>query len=332
MIKNNDFFNSTLEVIFTLLCICIGFLMGIYSVNASGVEATGIEYNISSTGVVAPKRQVQGRYGFTTYSGMYCNQGTCTWPVQSIYGNAGTNSGKYFTYFMYASNEIVNVSANIQLVNGDYISCQVDGTTNTGYVYNATCDLSFFEINVAIYKYGFTFYQPNTLAYTLDYEISNLYFFNTNAENQQQINNINNNVSNINSSITDSSIDTDNTNSSVDGFSSSTNSSMSNTPVSSMISLPITFLTGVNNALSNSCTNVNYIELFGYQLVLPCLNLSERLGSVWTIIDTIFSCMLIFSIGKSLVSTFARLSDMDTNIMYECYANGTKHRGESFDD
>lgn len=251
--------------------------------------------------------------------------------IVEMYLTEGTEmNGKTSTMVFRNSTELLITGIYIVDNSNVVSSCELYSTNNTGGVssYNIICKNVKGIIGNGT-KVVAHYLAPQNGSGSYVFGISNYLTFDNET---QAITNIQNSTNTINSNITDSSIDTNNTNSSVSGFSSSTNESMSNTPVSSMISLPITFLTGVNNALSNSCTNVNYIELFGYQLVLPCLNLSERLGSVWTIIDTIFSCMLIFSIGKSLVSTFARLSDMDTNIMYECYANGTKHRGESFDD
>lgn len=311
------------KIIISLLLAYALFIVGIFNVKADSYWGS---YGVDFGGTWGSNIQNNGYYELITLN--------VNLPTGSSVGSYAINHGdwlsnKIVTFVFYSSD--VNVT-NIHLVNnsGNSYACEIYGDSymNNGiHTYNVICPyVGSLTWNGTSIKFATTY---NSLNGSILFGISQINYFDSQAVASNQTAQ---NTNDINNSINDSSIDTDNTDSSVSGFSSSTNSSMSNTPVSSMISLPITFLTGVNNALSNSCTNVNYIELFGYQLVLPCLNLSERLGSVWTIIDTIFSCMLIFSIGKSLVSTFARLSDMDTNIMYECYANGTKHRGESFDD
>ena len=238
---------------------------------------------------------INTNYAITSISSIYLtsvngNKFACT--LGNYYVNAGlysSNTGTDHNYY-----QSISVECPIDFSNGDNLKSVM-------FVLNGAVDNS-------------TTYHIKTSEFATFVSDSN--------------SQIANNTNDIKNSITDSNIDTNGSNSATSGFSSSTNSGMSNTPVSGLITLPVTFLTGVSNAISSSCTNINYIELFNYQLVLPCLNLSQRLGNVWTIIDTIFSCMLIFSIGKSLVRTFARLSDMDTNIMYECYANGKSHRGD----
>lgn len=172
------------------------------------------------------------------------------------------------------------------------------------------------------------------------YTITGLYTFNTIAEQTQFITDVSDIINNIQiddpninqdvdfNGIYSSTVDTNDWNNTFDNWNIST-SFGSTTPVSNLVALPITFLSAVNNTLNvNYCNSVNYITLYNYTLVLPCPNLSQRLGSVWTTIDLIFSLMLIFSIGKSLVKTFARLSDMDTNIMYECYSEGMTGRSK----
>lgn len=324
------------KIIISILLAYVFFIVGIFNVHASEV----ITYNLGKSG--------SSNGDLVLWSG--------NWNNSSILNKNGTLMFSLLVQQV-SGNNVKGI--NIRSGGAEY-PCQLGTTsytlgTDNMFLYSVSCPIMTTTTGVTLIyvattsSSGWSYQSSQSMSFIIDPDISSIVAVNS-SYTQQVINNKSNeiiqaiqngtqaqqqtaqNTSDINNNIQDSSIDTSTSDRSTSSFSNTTNSSMSNTPVSNLITLPITFLSGVNSAISGQCTNVNYIELFGYQLVLPCLNLSERLGNVWTIIDTIFSCMLIFSIGKSLVGTFARLSDMDTNIMYECYANGSKHRGESFND
>ena len=199
--------------------------------------------------------------------------------------------------------------------------------------YFYTFYINTFDNDLYIQKVGIRFTNNDDKLYSpIAFGFTNIFTFDNQegaTEIYNQINTITEGLNNQDVSEIDKilSPNVDNIDSQLGGFNSSINGGMSNTPVSGLVTLPITFLTAVSNSMVGECSAVNYFELFDYTLMLPCPRLDLRLGAVWNIIDTIFSLMLIYSIGKSLVRTFARLSDMDTNIMYECYSEGMRIRG-----
>lgn len=311
-------------IIIIILLVIFCYFIGIYKPKALAVtDFTYIQAFNSNNGCTKQGSTSSGRevstslYGTNGCTLNWTNFGSANYLVVPIFVYTSENENLDTTNSFYGG--VYDKSTQIILITDvGNVYCDYDGTY-------ATCP---WKVAGATNLSNINFITTKGGGITIGYYVRVANGWWTADTSASANNSIANNTNDIKNSINDSSID--DSSSSTSGFSNTTNSIMSNSPVSNLIALPITFLTGVNNAISSSCTNVNYIELFNYQLVLPCLNLSDRLGSVWVIIDTIVSCMLLFSIGKSLVSTFARLSDMDTNIMYECYANGKDHRGESF--
>ena len=80
---------------------------------------------------------------------------------------------------------------------------------------------------------------------------------------------------------------------------------ISDTPITDLITLPITLLNSYLTGFSGSCSTVNLGNLYGTDLTLPCLNLEQRLGSnLWTIIDGLFSIFMIYNIGMLMIQAF----------------------------
>lgn len=194
------------KYLFMFMIINIFFITNVY---ASWTTPLSLEYNISNTQTMATGSMTQfNRYGMTYRSGLICSGSTCTWNVQSIFGNADNNSGKYFTFSMYTIKVVPNVVAQVQLTDGSYFNCELNTTADSN-VLNGTCDLSRLNENVRVYKYGFIFTKAESLLdYTSDYEISNLYYYGNFQDYQSDLSNINNainsvfnNVSNVSNNI-----------------------------------------------------------------------------------------------------------------------------------
>lgn len=76
----------------------------------------------------------------------------------------------------------------------------------------------------------------------------------------------------------------------------------SKSPISSLLTLPLKILGNINTGLSGACSSFSLGTMFGTELILPCINLEERLGSwLWGLIDSFFCIFLIYNVGMLAV-------------------------------
>lgn len=134
-----------------------------------------------------------------------------------------------------------------------------------------------------------------------------------------------NDTSNINDSIqeTNDTLKDDSEPSDSDSTGILSNSNMgddSNSPVSDLISMPITLLTNVSNNINGSCSTWNLGSLFGHNLSLPCINLQSLLGNtLYNLIDMAICLFLAFNVGKLCVTIYNNLTSLkdDYGSMYK---------------
>lgn len=89
------------------------------------------------------------------------------------------------------------------------------------------------------------------------------------------------------------------------------NSSVDTGPISGLLTLPLTALNSIINALSGTCVPFNIGELFGTTLVFPCINIESFIGSfLWNTIDIIISGIYIFSLRYKFVNLFDKLMNL----------------------
>lgn len=111
---------------------------------------------------------------------------------------------------------------------------------------------------------------------------------------------------NINDSINDSS--TDNPSSSLNDMNSKISD---NNVISDLLTLPIRFYQTILNSVNSSCTPYNLGRLFNTDIVLPCKNIEDLLGSgIVTIIDTGLCGLFIFTIRKKFVNIFENITSL----------------------
>lgn len=76
----------------------------------------------------------------------------------------------------------------------------------------------------------------------------------------------------------------------------------SKSPISSLLTLPLKILGNINTGLSGACSPFSLGTMFGTELILPCINLENRLGSwLWGLIDSFFCIFLIYNVGMLAV-------------------------------
>ena len=97
------------------------------------------------------------------------------------------------------------------------------------------------------------------------------------------------------------------------------NGSFSNSPVSDLITMPITLLQAINNNSSGACSTWNLGSLLGHTLTLPCINLSNILGSnLYNLIDMAICLFLAYNIGLLCITIYNNLISLkdDFDDMY----------------
>ena len=124
---------------------------------------------------------------------------------------------------------------------------------------------------------------------------------------------------NGNQALTDSitSEDSPNTSNELNDLDSST---ASDTPISDLITLPITLINVFINGIDSSCSPVNLGNLYGTDLILPCIDIEQRLGSdLWSTIDILFSIFMCYNIGMLFVTAFSGITSLrdDFDSLYQ---------------
>lgn len=81
--------------------------------------------------------------------------------------------------------------------------------------------------------------------------------------------------------------------------------SLSNSPVSDLIIMPISILQAINNNANIACSTWNLGSLLGHDLKLPCINLQSILGShLYNLIDMAICLFLAYNIGLLCISIY----------------------------
>ena len=138
---------------------------------------------------------------------------------------------------------------------------------------------------------------------------------NQNQNTQNIINNNNQNTQNIIDNNTENTQkiidDTVDDNSISSAFESFNDYLDDNSTITQLITLPITLYTAILNNLNGSCSPFNLGKLYGEDLILPCINISQYLGnSLWTMIDIIISGFAIYAISKKMIKIFNNFSSL----------------------
>lgn len=152
-------------------------------------------------------------------------------------------------------------------------------------------------------------YQDFLTVYSSTYNpISNAETNETLKDMNDNIVDTNNKLDNIDDTLTDSNIDDDSVSSTFEEFN---NFLDDNSTITQLITLPITLYTAILNNVGASCQPFSLGSMYGEELVLPCVNIGDYLGStVWGMIDLIISGFAIYAISKKLIKVFNTFSSM----------------------
>lgn len=140
--------------------------------------------------------------------------------------------------------------------------------------------------------------------FTIDYTNSRPQFKVCSNGNQATTNAIND----LDNTLKDDSVDENGVADAFDNFNSFLDD---NSTITQLITLPITLYTAILNNLNGTCQPFNLGELYGNNLILPCINISQYLGnSLWTMIDIIISGFAIYAISRKMIKVFNNFSSL----------------------
>ena len=115
-------------------------------------------------------------------------------------------------------------------------------------------------------------------------------------------------INNLNDTLNDDTVDDNNIASSFEDFNDFLDD---NSTITQLLTLPITLYTAILNNVNGSCSPFNLGALYGENLILPCINVSQYLGStLWNMIDIIISGFAIFAISKKMIKVFNNFSSL----------------------
>ena len=117
---------------------------------------------------------------------------------------------------------------------------------------------------------------------------------------------LNDGINGLNDSITSES--TPNTNQDINDMN---NMVASYTPISDLITLPLTLINAYYNGINSSCSPFNLGSLLGTNLTIPCINIENHIGSsLWNTIDILCCIFLCYEIGMLFVSSFDGITSL----------------------
>lgn len=186
------------------------------------------------------------------------------------------------------------------------------GTTPNGWVvgnvdmsgisFKFSNDVSISSIRLRIPTFNLEFDRENIKVFFNNYWRVTYYSCSDDAallEEQQKTNNL----------IEDSTIDNNKASSDIDTMK---NKVASNGAITQLLTLPITLYQSILNATSGSCSPINLGSLYNHSLSLPCINLSNLLGStLYNIIDILCSGLFILAFRKKMVDIFNHMTSLN---------------------
>lgn len=107
------------------------------------------------------------------------------------------------------------------------------------------------------------------------------------------------------------SINNDNVDDPSNSLTSMDNQIATNSVISDLLLLPITLFQNVLNSINGTCSTFNLGSLLGTNLTLPCINLSNILGSaLYGVIDILLCGIFVLSMRKKFVNIFENITSL----------------------
>ncbi len=149
--------------------------------------------------------------------------------------------------------------------------------------------------------------------YTCNVDIAGSINTSINSSTNTIINNQNNNQQQTNTRL-DGINDTMKDDSAPDtkGFLDSIKVDESNSPVSDLITMPLTLMNAYVNGFSSSCQPVNFGNLYGSDIIFPCIDIKKYLGNtLYSLIDMLFCIFMAYNIGMMCISIYESITSLD---------------------
>lgn len=109
----------------------------------------------------------------------------------------------------------------------------------------------------------------------------------------------------------DDTLKDDNVSSSDDTLSDLKDDLPTNSVISDLLLLPIRLLQNIVNALGGTCASFNLGSLYGTNLIMPCINIQQYVGStIWSFIDLVFSGMFVLVIRKKFIEIWENITNL----------------------
>ena len=109
----------------------------------------------------------------------------------------------------------------------------------------------------------------------------------------------------------------------------------SNSPISDMLTMPISLLQNMLNGINGTCNPVN-LGRFGFasnDLILPCIHPQNYLGStLWGVIDALFSIFMIYNIAMLFIAYYDMILTLGDPFTYLYYKQPIYDRGGGNND
>lgn len=100
----------------------------------------------------------------------------------------------------------------------------------------------------------------------------------------------------------------------------------SNSPISDLLTLPITLLEAYLTGFDSTCSSYNLGSLYGTNLVLPCINIPDYIGSsLWSVIDALCCIYMIYNIAMLFVSVYETFTSLDDSMQFLYSPQHTGH-------
>lgn len=104
-----------------------------------------------------------------------------------------------------------------------------------------------------------------------------------------------------------------------DAINSVTNAMPTNSTIASLVTMPITFIQKIIDGLGGTCSPITIGDIYGFTMVMPCINPADYIGIIWNIIDVICAGFFAFVFGKKLVVIFHNITSMHEGGLKEAY-------------
>lgn len=133
-------------------------------------------------------------------------------------------------------------------------------------------------------------------------------------EVNKSITDTNKKIDEVNSTINNS--DTSGAKTDFDNIMNDNSFDVNDSPISSLVTLPLKILNVYNNAVSSStysCPSLDMGKMFGVNwLQMPCIYPEKYLGStLWSIIDIVTTALLLWSLSHQLIKVYINFTSLD---------------------